>query len=173
MGRHWFRRAAILLGSGVIIAGVTWFGWPRPIPVDLATVNTAPMTVTVDEDAKTRVRHIYTVSAPVAGKVLRTPYHVGDPVVADETVVATMEPARPSFHDVRTHEELQNVVAAADAAVRFAEAEVRRMEAALEFARSELRRAQALARTDAIAGNAVDRANFEVDTSEAALASAK
>src|SRR3954454_16411293 len=89
-----------------------------------------------------------TVSAPVAGKVLRTPYHVGDPVIADETVVATMEPARPSFHDVRTHEELQNIVAAADAAVRFAEADVRRMEAALDFARSELRRAQALARTE-------------------------
>src|SRR3954471_12187750 len=126
MSRPWLKRTALFLGAGLILAGGAWFGWPRPIPVDLATVTTAPMTVTVDEEAKTRVRHVYTVSAPVAGKVLRTPYHVGDPVVADETVVATMEPARPSFHDVRTHEELQNVVAAADAAVRFAEAEVRR-----------------------------------------------
>jgi HlyD family secretion protein len=173
MSRPWLKRTALILGTGLVIAGAAWFGWPRPIPVDLATVTTAPMTVTVDEEAKTRVRHIYTVSAPVAGKVLRTPYHVGDAVVADETVVATMEPARPSFHDVRTHEELQGVVAAAEAAVRFAEADVRRMEAALEFARSELRRAQALARTEAIAGKAVDRAKFDVDTNEAALASAK
>jgi HlyD family secretion protein len=47
------------------------FAWPRPIPVDLATVTKGPMEVTVDDEGKTRVRHVYTVSAPIAGKVLR------------------------------------------------------------------------------------------------------
>jgi len=84
-----------------------------------------------------------------------------------------MEPARPAFHDVRTHEELRGALAAAEADVRFAEAEVRRIEATLEFSRSELRHAQALARADAISAKALDRARFDVDTNEAALASAK
>ena len=92
------------------------------------------LTVTVDEEAKTRIRHIYTVSALVAGKVLRTSRHVGDEVIADESIVAVMEPTRPAFHDARTHEELQGALAAAEAAVRLAEAEVRRTEAALDFA---------------------------------------
>jgi HlyD family secretion protein len=131
------------------------------------------MEVTVDDEAKTRVRHIYTVSAPIAGKVLRTSREVGDEVTADETVVAVMQPAAPSFHDVRTHEELEAARTAADAGVRLGEAEVRRIEAALAFSRSELQRAQTLARTDAISLKALDKAKLDVETNEAALASAK
>src|SRR3990172_11794957 len=93
----WLKRAtsAIVLGAG--IAGLVWFAWPLPIPVDIATATTGPMEVTVDDEAKTRVRHIYTVSAPVAGKVLRisrpggdqqTSRHIGDQVIAGETIVA-------------------------------------------------------------------------------------
>ena len=98
------------------------------------------MDVTVDDEAKTRVRHIYTVSAPVAGRVLRisnpegshlVSLHVGDPVTANETIVAAMQPTSPSLLDVRSREELTAAVAAADAAVKLAEAEVHRIEAAL------------------------------------------
>jgi HlyD family secretion protein len=145
----------------VIAGALAWFAWPRPIAVDLAPVTVGP------------VRHVYTVSAPVAGKVLRTPRHVGDEVIADETVVAAMEPQRPAFHDVRSHEELQGVLAASEAAARFAEAEITRIEAALAFSRGELQRAQALARTDAISARALDKARLDVATNEAALASAK
>jgi HlyD family secretion protein len=131
------------------------------------------MEVTVDDEAKTRVRHIYTVSAPLAGKVLRSPRRVGDQVTADESVIAVMQPASPGFHDVRTHEELKAALAGAEAAVKLAEAEVRRIEAALAFSRAELERALKLARTDAISLKALDKAKFDVETNEAALASAK
>jgi len=159
----------ILAGTG----GLAWLFWPGPTPVDLAPVARQPMEVTVDEDAKTRVRHIYTVSAPVAGKVLRTTRHVGDEVVADDTVVAVMEPTAPGFHDVRSHEELQGALAAAEANVRFAESEIRRLEASVDYARSDLRRAQLLARSDAISAKALDKAKFDVEANEAALASSK
>jgi HlyD family secretion protein len=138
------------------------------------------MEVTVDDEAKTNVRHIYTVSAPVAGKVLRisrqpgdpgASRHVGDEVTAGETVVAVMQPTAPSFLDVRSREEIQADVAAAAAAVKLAEAEIRRIEAALEFSRDDLRRAQALARTDTISARALDKAKLDVATNEAASAS--
>lgn len=171
--RKTWKRAAGAIVLALIAASLAWLAWPQPIPVDLAIVTRGPMEVTIDDEAKTRVRHVYTVSAPLAGKVLRTPRQVGDEVTADETVVAVMQPTQPAFHDVRTHEELQAALAAAEAAVRFAEAEVRQIEAALAFARTELERAQKLARTDAISLKALDKAKFDVETNEAALASAK
>ncbi|MCZ7661099.1 MAG: HlyD family efflux transporter periplasmic adaptor subunit [Xanthobacteraceae bacterium] len=171
----WTKRITTAAG-GVLLLGVAiWFAWPKPVLVDLAPVARMPMEVTVDEEGKTRVRHIYTVSAPIAGKVLRIspPRHVGDVVAKDETVVAVMEPTVPGFHDARTHEELQAALGAAEAAVKLAEAEVRRIDAALVFARSELERASALARTDAISRKALDKARLDAEMGEAALASAK
>ena len=178
----WTKRAAAALAGALVIAGVLWFAWPRPIAVDIAAVAKGPMEVTIDDEGKTRVRHVYTVSAPIAGKVLRISQpagshaislHVGDRVIADETVVAIMQPMSPSFIDVRSREELQAAVAAADAAVTFAEAEIRRIEAALQFSQDELKRALALSRTGTISLRALDKAKLDVATNEAGLASAK
>ncbi|MDW9688388.1 efflux RND transporter periplasmic adaptor subunit [Sinorhizobium meliloti] len=171
----WIKRTLGVVALGMLAAGSVWFAWPQPIPADLATVTKGPMEVTIDDEAKTRVRHVYTVSAPIAGKVLRIspPRHVGEEVIRDETVVAVMQPTVPSFHDARTHEELQAALAATEAAVRLAEAEARRIEAALVFSRTELQRAEALARTGAVSLKALDKAKFDVETNEAALASAK
>lgn len=176
------KRAAWGVIAALIAAGLSWLAWPAPIPVDLATIATGPMEVTIDEEGKTRVRHVYTVSAPIAGKVLRISHpmerpgssvHVGDQVKAAETIVAVMQPTVPSFLDVRSREELQAMLAAADAAVTLSEAEVRRIDAALEFARSELRRSETLARTNAIPERNLEKARLDVQTNEAALASAK
>jgi HlyD family secretion protein len=140
------------------------------------------MEVTVDDEGKTSVRHIYTVSAPIAGRVLRISHpfgeqgisvHVGDQVKAAETVVAVMQPTAPSFLDVRSREELQAMLTAADAAVVLSEAEVRRIEAALDFSRSDVRRAEALTRTNSIPERTLEKARLDVATNEAALASAK
>ena len=107
----------------LVIAGAAWFAWPRPVLVDLATVKRGPMEVTIDDEAKTRVRHIYTVSAPVAGKLLRisspdehqdSSHHIGDVIKAGETIVAVMQPSIPTFLDVRSREELQAAAGAAD-----------------------------------------------------------
>src|SRR4249919_4124103 len=104
MPTNWTKRMALGAVFALIGAGLVWFAWPAPIPVDLATIARGPMEVTVDDEAKTHVRHIYTVSAPIAGKVLRISHpfgdhgisrHVGDLVTADETVVAVMQPMTP------------------------------------------------------------------------------
>src|SRR5215470_3485019 len=104
----WAKRTgwAIVVTTG--LAGLVWFAWPQPVLVDLAVVARGPMEVTVDDDGKTNVRHIYTVSAPIAGKVLRISQPPGDPGpsrhVGDEvsaaTVVAVMQPTTPNFNDV-------------------------------------------------------------------------
>src|SRR5579863_4321578 len=143
----WAKRAVWMIVSGLVLAGLVWFAWPRPIPVDLAAVSRGPMEVTVDDDGKTEVRHVYTVSAPIAGKVLRISQpahdegvsrHVGDQVTANETVVAVMQPMTPGFIDFRSREEIQAAVTAADAAVKYAESEAHRLEAAVTFYGAEL-----------------------------------
>jgi HlyD family secretion protein len=173
MRAKWMKRILGALVLGLAVAGLVWFAWPQPIPVDLATVLKGPMEVTVDDEGKTRVRDIYTVSAPLAGTVLRLPGHIGDHVVANDTVIAVMQAMTPGFHDVRTHEELQAGLAVAEAAVTLAEHEVHRIETGLEFSRSELQRAERLARTNTITVKTLEKAKIDAETNEAALASAK
>jgi HlyD family secretion protein len=182
MPPNWAKRIIAIAGFGVIAAGVAWFAWPQPVLVDIATVANGPIEVTVDDDGKTHVRHVYTVSAPVAGKVLRISHpmgdrgpslHVGDEVVASETVIALMQPVLPGFIDVRSRDQLEAEVKAADAAIDQQEAEVKRLEAALEFYRTEFQRAQTLSRTQSISTQAFDKSRFDVATNEAALESAR
>ncbi|WP_159588880.1 efflux RND transporter periplasmic adaptor subunit [Chelativorans xinjiangense] len=173
MRRIWIKRTAGLLIAAAAVAGVVWFAWPQPIPVDLASIVRAPMEVTIEDEGRTRVRYIYTVSAPIAGKVLRTPRHVGDEVVADETVVAVMQATAPGFLDIRSREELRAALAAAESAVELAEHEMHRIERGLEFARDELQRAETLARRKVVSAQAMEKAQVDVETTEHALASAK
>jgi HlyD family secretion protein len=182
MPANWTKRIIAVAYLGVVGAALAWFGWPRPLPVDLATITKGPIEVTADDDGKTHVRHIYTVSAPIAGRVLRISHpmgepgpslHVGDQVTGNETVVALMQPTAPSFIDVRSHDQLEAEVVAADAAIQQQEAEVTRLQAALDFSRTEFERAKTLSRTQSISAQAFDKAKFDVDTNEAALASAK
>jgi HlyD family secretion protein len=182
MRAKWTKR---IIGAAVLAAiagGLVWFAWPRPVLVDLATVAKGPLEITADDDGKTHVRHVYTVSAPIAGKVLRISHplgdqgpslHVGDEVVANKTVVALMQPTLPGFIDVRSRDQIQAEVAAADAAIQQQQAEVQRIEAALDFSRTEFQRAQTLLRTQSTSAQAFDKAKFDVATHEAALASAK
>jgi HlyD family secretion protein len=182
MPTSWTKRIIGIGGAGVIAAGLAWFAWPQPVLVDLAKVANGPIEVTVDDDGKSHVRHVYTVSAPVAGKVLRISHpmgergpslHVGDEVAANETVIALMQPVLPGFIDVRSRDQLEAEVKAADAAIEQQEAEVKRLEAALEFYRTEFQRAQTLARSQSISAQAFDKSKYEVASNEAALASAR
>ena len=178
-------RTTNLWGVGLailVLAGVIGFAWPRPIPVDLATTAEGPLLVTIDEEARTRVRHVYTVSAPVAGKVLRISHpsgekgvslHIGDVVVANETVLAVMQPVSPSFLDVRTRQELKAALSAADAVIKLAEAEVARTRVVLDLSRSELERVGALTQRNVASVKALEKARADVDANLAALASAQ
>jgi len=55
---------------------------PSPELVDLALVKRQPLIVTLDEEGETRVHDVFTISAPIAGRLTRTELHVGDAVSA-------------------------------------------------------------------------------------------
>ena len=78
------------VGAVVIVALIFAF-WPRPVLVDTAEVVSGPMQVFVTDDGETRIHDIFRISAPLAGRVLRIDSHVGDEVIAGETIVATLQ----------------------------------------------------------------------------------
>ncbi|WP_029009319.1 efflux RND transporter periplasmic adaptor subunit [Azospirillum halopraeferens] len=167
------RALAILAVVLPVAAGLVYLFRPQPVPVDLVTAAHGPMEVTVDDQGWTRVRDLYVVSAPVDGRIRRVDVRAGDAVTGGAGVVATIEPADPSFLDVRSRVRAEAEVAAAEAALALADAEVARAQAELGFARAELDRAAELARTRTASPRALDLATLDVATREAALATAE
>jgi HlyD family secretion protein len=166
------RRSLIVL-IGLSIAALTvWALLPQPVLVDMATVARGPLEVTVEDEGITRIREVYTVSAPIGGKMLRSPREVGDEVEANKTLVASIEPTAPTFLDVRSQRVNQAAVQAAQAAVDLAEAKLKESKSQLEFTRSDLSRAETLAASKTISDRALEKAKLDVDSAEAAVASA-
>ena len=64
------RIIAILAGLGIVVL-IVWALWPQPVPVDMAAIKTGPIEVTVEDEGVTRIREVYTVSAPILGRMLR------------------------------------------------------------------------------------------------------
>ena len=169
-----WKRAAILAAIAVaMILALVWAFRPQPVPVDLAIVATGDLEITVGDEGLARIAEVYTVSAPVAGTVLRTPVDPGDVVVRDQTVVATIEPARPSFLDLRARRGMEAEVEAARSALALAEAEVARAKAELAFWRSDLVRQEMLRQRGAIAERALEEARLQVEIRDAALETAR
>jgi HlyD family secretion protein len=168
-----FAKRMMLAGLAVAVAAAFAYALaPRPAEIDSATVQRGDLRVTADEEGRTRIREIYSVSAPTAGRIRRITLHPGDEVRKDETVVATIEPAVPSFLDVRARRELEALVAAAEAAVNLADAEVRQAEVELGFAQADLQRARSLIQRDVVSQRNLQRAEADFETRKAAVARA-
>jgi HlyD family secretion protein len=158
----------------VIVLGVIALAFmPQAVPADLAEVRRGALAVTVNEEGRTRVRDIYTVSAPVGGRLLRIRSDVGDPVTERVTVVATIQPTDPSFLDARSLGQAEALAKAAEAARTLAEADVARAQAELDFAQSEYRRAKSLAAKGTVSQARLDKARLDMRTRAAALDEAK
>lgn len=133
----------IVIGAVALaaIGGAVWVSiQPDVVPVDMVEVSSGPMEVTINADGKTRVRDVYDVAAPVAGTLLRAPVAVGSQVIAEETVVARIEPGEPAFLDERARAQAEAAVAQAEAALALARAQATRAEADLNNAQRSLNR---------------------------------
>jgi HlyD family secretion protein len=146
---------------------------PRPVMVDTVPVETGPLIVTLDEEGETRVHDVYTLSAPVTGRVQRINSHVGDPVTASETVLARIEPGDPSFLDPRSEAQARAAIQAAEAARVLAESSVADAEAQYEFARAEYARMQELVKDGSVSRRDLDTAERDYKARRAGLDTAR
>lgn len=145
---------------------------PRPVLVDLGEVSRGPLTVAVRDEARTRVRDIYVVSAPVSGRLLRIGNRAGQRVEAG-AVIAVIQPGPPTFVDDRSRREIEAGVRSAEAALNLARAELERAEAQLAHARLEAQRTETLFAASVASQSALDRAHLDVRTAAAATGNAR
>ncbi len=170
------RRRRVIMWSiigAVTLAAFAFAFWPRAVPVDMATIERAPMMVTLDEEGEARIHDIYTVSAPVAGEITRIDAQPGDDVVANETLLAVIRPVDPGLLDTRTQSEREAQVRSAEAAVRAAEADVVSAKAQLDLAKSDLARARKLTAKSTISEQTLERLQNNARVRNAALSAAQ
>lgn len=158
----------MIIGVGLAAAAavLVYVFRPQPVPVELAEVTRGPMLVTVEDDGQTRIRERYIISAPLAGRLQRIVLDPGDPVRAEDTLLAVIDPTDPSLLDVRAQAE-------AEARVRMAEAALARTDALFEragvehnFAAREHERVQELHRRGGAQAHELDAAKMRLETAQ-------
>ncbi len=161
---HWRKIIPYTIGAaliGWIIIGLL----PKPLEIEVTAVRRKPMTVSVVEEGRTRIRHRYVISPPVAGYLERVPLRAGATVEAGKTVLATLQPTPSSLLDPRTKAHAEAMVKAAEAAREQRSELIKSAEAERELASKEWQRAQDLHGRNAIALRDFDTARSRFQTS--------
>lgn len=160
----------------LLVAGAAWALWPRPVAVEVVQIARGDLTVSIEEEGMSRIREVFRVTAPVAGRLVRVAMHAGDPVKVGQTV-ATIEPAPPGLLDERSRLIAEAAVEAAQASVQLAEAALAQAQAQSDYADSDAKRTNALAERGLVSTQieeqsalAVATASRNVDVARATLA---
>ncbi len=169
---HVPRRQLFWLLLAVVVGIAAWGFWPRALPVETARIARGPLTVSFNEEARTRLHDRWMVSAPLPGVVERIVLRPGDAVAAGQTV-AVLVPARASLFDPMRRADAQARVSSAMQAEAAASAAIVAAEAERTRSRAELRRASALAADRLIARAELDAIRAGAASAEAALRSAR
>lgn len=167
-------RRWIWIGLAVLAVGAIALSMFRedPVEVDLATVASGSMEVTLDEEGITRVRERYSISAPVSGRVLRITLEPGDEVAEGGTVV-TFRPAPSTPLDARTRQETESRLRALEAAVGRAEAERARASTEDRLATTDLERTERLAQERIVSQETIDTARLRAEAAGESLRAAE
>lgn len=160
--RGGFRKLLPLAIVAVLVVAIVGGLWPKPIEVETATVSRGPLTVAVLEEGKTRVRHRYMISPPVAGQLNRIELRAGAPIEAGKTVLATVQAEAASFLNPRARAEAEARVKMSEAAKLRSDAEFERVKSSLDLAEKDRDRAQTLKAKGAIAVKDWDAAENQV-----------
>lgn len=117
---------------------------PKPLTVEVAEAGYGPLTVSVFEEGKTRIRNRYIISSAVPAYLERVELRAGDKVVEGETVLAVLRPEKIGLLDLRTRTQFEARLRGAQAAQELRKAELERMHAMLELANKEYARIDTL-----------------------------
>ncbi len=166
------RRMVGIAVALIVVGGLAWALWPRPLLVETASIDLQTIEVFVEEEGESRIKEVFTVSMPTSGRVRRLTLHAGDQVLAGKTVIAVIQPSPPSLLDARARQIAQAAVKSADAAVAFATAQLAQSKAQLEFQKAEAARTAALFVRGAVSARTNDKSQLDRVAAEAAVESA-
>lgn len=172
MAFDWRRHLGLSLLALLIVGALAWGFWPRPITVAVVEAVKKPFEVVVEEEGRTRVKDRFTISAPVAGYLRRPELHVGDSV-AQQQIVARLDPMQSAVLDPRARARAEASVAAAQASLHRAEQAVAAAQAEAQFAATDLARKQTLFRDGRVSRDELDRASTRSQQAGANLRSSQ
>jgi len=147
----------LALVAVAVIGLLAWGFWPKAVLVEAVKVASAPLTVTVEEEGRTRVIDRYVIAAPIDGVTCRVDLKVGDPVEPGQ-VLLLISPLESQVLDPRSRAQAQARISAAEAALRSAEEQAHAAEAAAQLAATELKRIRPLHAQGLVARDALDKA---------------
>ncbi len=168
MKRGWMLPLAGLLVVAVLVLALR----PSPLPVSVAEVKLGPFVESVDEEGRTRLRDTYTVSAPIAGYLLRVQPEPGDAVELGQ-VLFRMEPLPAPALDARSLEQARENLAAARARQESARANLDTVAADARYAEGEYERYRELHERGLVSTADMDRTRSQRDRQRAAERAAR
>ena len=161
----------VTLIAVLIIALLVWGFWPQPVLVEAVEVKRAALSVTIEEEGRTRVINRYVIAAPVDGVACRVDLDVGDAVEKGKVLLG-ITPLQSQVLDSRSRAQAMAQVSAAEAALRAAKEQARAATASAQLATTELNRLRSLVEKGLISREAFNKAETEAQTSAAAKRSA-
>lgn len=151
------RHKGLIILAALLVSIMIYGLWPKAMQVDIVKVWRGPMTISINEEGKTRVIDRFIISAPVAGYKRRIQFEIGDKVSKNDVIV-TLEPLRSTVLDPRSHAAAKAKVAAAKAALQTAEENLKAAIADATLAQQEFIRQQKLIKQKLVARSAYDLA---------------
>lgn len=167
-----YRILPVLVGL-LLIGALVYAFLPQPQDVSVERIKRGPIAVMVREDGKTRIKERYVVSAPLAGKLERSPWHAGDLVTEDKDVLAVIAPSDPDLLDPRARAQAEAKVRAAEALKSQTEAQLQRAKVNQEFAKTTFDRLSKLFAQNGISQQDVDDAEQKALSTNNALKEAE
>jgi HlyD family secretion protein len=161
----------VIVFAVVVLGGLLVWSLTRetPVAVETAVAERAALTVTVDEDGRTRAIDRFVVTSPVAGRVRRIDLRAGATVEAN-AIVARIEPLPL---DAATRMRLEAERTAAQSRVGAAQATHERARSARDQAQRELERRRALVAEGAIPAEQLEQYQLALDAREEELRNAE
>jgi HlyD family secretion protein len=140
--------------------------------VELAEVRDAPLTVTTQEEGKTRLRDRFLLSAPVAGNLRRVVLEQGDAVRAGQ-VLAELEPGTAALLDPASRARLAAELEAAGEMEQAGTARVAAADAGRRIAERERDRLAGMQGSGAVSPAQLDAAQARLEQAVAELEAAR
>lgn len=150
----------------LIVILLIWGFWPQPVFVEAVEAKRAPLTITIEEEGRTRVVDRYIISAPIDGVACRQQLDVGDEVTQGQVLLG-ITPLESQVLDPRSRAQTKAQVAAAESALHAAEQQAEAAEAAAKLAVIEHDRLKPLVEKGVISTDAYDKAATQVETTAA------
>ncbi len=168
----WRKRGLYLALASLILIALFYAYRPQALSVEVATATAGQFEQTLREEGQLRLKHRYTIHAPVSGSLARPTIRVGDAVQRDQ-VLAVITPAPAALLDPRTHAVLAERARQAEAAVRAADAQLAQSLVAWEQTRADVLQARELTDQGFTSRSAADGAERQARQAEQAVTHAR